>query len=192
MWTITTPYADKTLTTFGCETKGYGDQTGLIASENWAASIKVRKPKEWKTPAGWDTGEGSHGSIHRNGRTKPEDKKTVEMGKDGTGFKGHSGNYKPDGTLIGTGKANKRSVWTVPPMAFKEAHFATYPPDLIVDCIKAGCPEGGTVLDPFMGAATTALVSRKLNLNYIGIELNKEYIEKIAKPRLARELGLFL
>lgn len=48
-------------------------------------------------------------------------------------------------------KANKRSVWTVTTKPFKEAHFATFPEDLIVDCIKAGCPENGIVLDPFMG-----------------------------------------
>lgn len=87
-------------------------------------------------------------------------------------------------------KANKRSVWTVPTKPFAEAHFATFPPELITDCIKAGCPEGGIVLDPFMGAGTTALVSAKLNRNYIGIELNPSYIE-ISEKRLQSELGLF-
>ena len=88
-------------------------------------------------------------------------------------------------------RANKKSVWTVTTKPFKEAHFATFPQDLIVDCIKAGCPEGGTILDPFMGAGTTAIVSRKLNRNFIGYELNAEYI-KIAENRLKTELGLFL
>jgi DNA modification methylase len=83
------------------------------------------------------------------------------------------------------GKANKRSVWTVTTKPFSEAHFATFPEDLIVDCIKAGCPENGLVLDPFMGAGTTALVASKLNRNFIGFELNAEYIE-IAKKRLQR------
>jgi DNA modification methylase len=86
---------------------------------------------------------------------------------------------------------NKRSVWTVTTKPFKDAHFATFPEDLIVDCIKAGCPENGIVLDPFMGAGTTALVARKLNRNYIGFELNREYI-KIAEKRLSEELGMFL
>lgn len=85
---------------------------------------------------------------------------------------------------------NKRSVWTVNLKPFKEAHFATFPQQLIVDCIKAGCPEGGVVLDPFMGAWTTALVSRKLNRNYIGYEINPEF-NKLGKKRLANELGLF-
>jgi len=78
---------------------------------------------------------------------------------------------------------NKRSVWTVTKRSFKEAHFATYPPELIEPCILAGCPEGGVVLDPFMGAGTTAVVSIENNRNYVGIELNHEYIE-IAEKRL--------
>lgn len=85
---------------------------------------------------------------------------------------------------------NKRSVWTVPTQPFKGGHFAVFPEKLIVDCIKAGCPETGIVLDPFMGAGTTALVSRKLNRNYIGFELNPQYIA-IAKNRLRNELGIF-
>jgi len=87
-------------------------------------------------------------------------------------------------------KANKRSVWTVSTKPFKEAHFATFPQDLITDCIKAGCPENGIVLDPFMGGGTTALVARKLNRNFIGIELNEKYIA-IANKRLRKELGMF-
>lgn len=88
------------------------------------------------------------------------------------------------------GKANKRSVWTVTTKPYKEAHFATYPQDLIVPCIKAGCPEGGIVLDPFGGAGTTALVARKLNRSAIMCELNPEYAE-IAEKRLSNELGIF-
>jgi DNA modification methylase len=78
---------------------------------------------------------------------------------------------------------NKRDVWTVTSKPFKDAHFATFPPDLIEPCILAGCPPGGTVLDPFFGAGTTGLVAQKHGRNAIGIELNPEYIE-IAKRRL--------
>lgn len=85
--------------------------------------------------------------------------------------------------------ANKKSVWTVSTMPFKDAHFATFPERLIVDCIKAGCREDGIVLDPFMGAGTTALVARKLNRNYIGFEINPDYIT-IAENRL-NGLGMF-
>ena len=82
------------------------------------------------------------------------------------------------------GKRNKRSVWTVTTKPFKGAHFAVFPPDLIEPCILAGCPEGGIVLDPFMGSGTTAVVALKHNRNYIGIELNPEYI-KIAEKRVS-------
>lgn len=85
---------------------------------------------------------------------------------------------------------NPRSVWTITTKPFKDAHFATYPEDLIVPCILAGCPEGGLVLDPFMGAGTTALVSKKLGRNYVGFELNEEY-KKIADKRLNKTLGIF-
>ena len=85
-----------------------------------------------------------------------------------------NGNFKAAGNLA-SGKRNKRSVWTVTTKPFKEAHFATFPPDLIEPCILAGCPEGGTVLDPFFGAGTTGLVAQKHDRNWIGIELNPEY-----------------
>ena len=86
---------------------------------------------------------------------------------------------------------NKRSVWTIPTKPFKEAHFATFPEKLIEPCILAGCPAGGIVLDPFMGAGTTAVVARKLNRSYIGYELNPEYV-KMANDRLYKELGMWL
>lgn len=85
---------------------------------------------------------------------------------------------------------NKRSVWTVATQPLKEAHFATFPEKLIIDCIKAGCPENGIILDPFMGSGTTAIVSRKLNRNYVGFELNPKYVE-IANKRINKELGIF-
>ena len=86
--------------------------------------------------------------------------------------------------------SNKRDVWTVSTSPEKEAHFACFPQKLIVDCIKAGCPENGIVLDPFMGSGTTAVVARKLNRNYVGFELNPDY-QKIANRKLNRELGIF-
>lgn len=83
---------------------------------------------------------------------------------------------------------NKRSVWSVATHPFAEAHFATFPEKLIEPCILAGCPEKGLVLDPFMGAGTTALVSSRLNRNFIGIELNPRYIE-MAEKRIRSELA---
>jgi|TARA_Y100000034_G_scaffold70935_2_gene85505 DNA modification methylase len=77
----------------------------------------------------------------------------------------------------------KRTTWTINPKPFKEAHFAVYPEELCEIPIKAGCFEGGIVLDPFFGSGTTGLVALKQNKKFIGIELNPEYIE-IAKKRL--------
>ena len=71
---------------------------------------------------------------------------------------------------------NKRSVWTVPSEPYKGAHFATYPPSLIRPCILAGCPVGGTVLDPFGGSGTTGQVAIDLGRRAVLIELNPEYI----------------
>lgn len=81
-------------------------------------------------------------------------------------------------------KRNKRSVWTVTSKPFKGAHFATFPQDLIEPCVLAGSPKGGIVLDPFFGAGTTGVVSRKHDRQCIGIELNANYVQ-IAKERLA-------
>jgi DNA modification methylase len=95
-----------------------------------------------------------------------------------------------DRTFTPTEKVNKRDVWSVPTKPNKENHFAVFPDTLIVDCIKAGCPEGGVVLDPFMGSGTTAIVARKLYRNYIGFELNPEYVA-ISNDKINRELGVF-
>lgn len=80
-------------------------------------------------------------------------------------------------------KRNKRSVWTVNTRGYKEAHFATYPPKLIEPCILAGCPKGGIVLDPFMGAGTTAMVAAGLGRHYVGCELNPDSA-KLANDRI--------
>lgn len=80
---------------------------------------------------------------------------------------------------------NKRCVWSINTRPFKEAHFAVYPPELIETPIKAGCPEGGIVLDPFMGSGTTGLIAKELNRQYIGFELNAEYC-KLANDRIEK------
>ena len=78
---------------------------------------------------------------------------------------------------------HKRDVWTVNPSTFKGAHFATFPQQLVEPMILAGCPVGGVVLDPFMGAGTVALVAKKHNRQYVGCELNPEYV-KLAEQRI--------
>ena len=72
---------------------------------------------------------------------------------------------------------NKRSVWSVLASQYSGCHFATYPPKLIEPCILAGCPEGGTVLDPFAGSGTTGMVALRAGRRFIGIELNPQYVE---------------
>jgi DNA modification methylase len=85
---------------------------------------------------------------------------------------------------------NKRSVWEVTTKPFAGAHFATFPPDLIEPCILAGCPADGTVLDPFGGAGTTALVADRLHRRAILIELNPEYAA-MAERRFRSDAGMF-
>ena len=85
--------------------------------------------------------------------------------------------------------ANKRDVWFIATHPYPEAHFATYPPALVEPCILAGSRPGDTVLDPFNGAGTTGLVAVKNGRNYIGIELNPEYVEmsrRRIEPHLAQ------
>jgi site-specific DNA-methyltransferase (adenine-specific) len=79
---------------------------------------------------------------------------------------------------------NKRSVWTVTTKPYAGAHFATFPPDLIEPCILAGCPENGTVIDPFGGSGTTAGVALASGRNAILCELNPAY-----KPLIVRRVA---
>jgi len=119
------------------------------------------------------------GELVDPGNDAKKRKKQIEHDKkrgSGGHFDGHKWRMNPLGR-------NKRSVWTVPTQPFPEAHFAVYPPALITPCILAGCPVGGTVLDPFAGSGTTLLVATQHHRKSIGIELNPEYIE-IAKRRL--------
>ena len=81
---------------------------------------------------------------------------------------------------------NRRSVWTVNTHGFKDAHFATFPEKLIEPMVLAGCPKGGTVLDPFFGSGTVGVVAKRLGCEFIGIELNPKYVE-MARARIAAE-----
>lgn len=87
-------------------------------------------------------------------------------------------------------RRNKRSVWEVCTAPFSEAHFATFPPTLIEPCILAGCPKGGTVLDPFGGAGTTGLVADRLGRDAILIELNPAYAD-MARNRIHGDCPMF-
>ena len=99
---------------------------------------------------------------------------------------------KPTGNMIAErGRAyvrkdtrNKRTVWTIPTEPYAGAHFAVMPTALVKPCILAGCPTGGTVLDPFTGSGTVAVVALENGCNFVGCELNPEYV-KIAEDRIA-------
>ena len=74
-----------------------------------------------------------------------------------------------------TSGRNLRSVWTIPPQPYSEAHFATFPTALVEPCIKAGTKTGDLVLDPFAGSGTVGCVALKLGREFLGIELNPAY-----------------
>lgn len=83
-----------------------------------------------------------------------------------------------------------RDVWFIPARGFKEAHFATFPEEVPRRCILAGCPEGGIVLDPFLGSGTTAIVAAGLLRSFAGIELNPDYA-RMAERRIRKAMGMF-
>ncbi|WP_082537411.1 MULTISPECIES: site-specific DNA-methyltransferase [unclassified Aureimonas] len=87
---------------------------------------------------------------------------------------------------VGRGYRNKRSVWSISTQPFSDAHFATMAPELAETCILAGCPKGGTVLDPFGGAGTTALVALRHGRKAELIELNPDYAA-MARRRIETE-----
>jgi DNA modification methylase len=84
---------------------------------------------------------------------------------------------------------NKRSVWTVTTRAYKGAHFAVYPTELITPCVLAGSRVGDTVLDPFSGSGTTGEVALLNGRNYIGVELNLEYA-RLSEQRITQAIGM--
>ena len=131
---------------------------------------------------------GSKGTLKPNSRLRKGNSRTFRGG--GAYTKGQSFNNSAEITREShgnnenmTGLRNKRSVWTVATQGYKEAHFATFPEKLIEPCVIAGSREGGIILDPFMGSGTTAVVAKKFNRGFIGIELNPEYAE-MARRRL--------
>jgi DNA modification methylase len=126
----------------------------------------------------WADGGPGNQTIATN---KPGSKFARKLAAPGSGIKNNSSFDAAMAIMPET--RNKRSVWTVTTKPYKGAHFATFPPKLIEPCILAGCPEGGTVLDPFAGAGTTLLVAEQHGRQGIGIELNPAYI-KLAKARL--------
>lgn len=132
------------------------------------------KSKKYYFDTQYEELQGNHKDRLRQKRTGNKTQKYSSINNST-----HSGGvgYSENGMRV------KRCVWAINTKPLKDAHFASYPTELIEPMIKAGCPIGGVVLDPFIGSGTTALVSTSQNKKCIGIELNPEYIE-IAKKRL--------
>ncbi|GAB2620041.1 DNA-methyltransferase [Novilysobacter erysipheiresistens] len=151
----------------------YHFDADAIAEPLAASSIERLSQPNIESQAGSDRvpgkTNGAMKAVVATGRMRNDEAKYNENG--GRGF------------LSDSTTRNKRSVWTVPTMPFREAHFATFPEALIQPCILAGAPAGATVLDPFMGAGTTAVVCERLGRQWIGCELNPEYAA-IAEARI--------
>jgi DNA modification methylase len=135
---------------------------------------------------------------NQNGSDRVPGKTNGNMKAVGPKFGGHKygdsddphHNTKSGNVYVPTGKRNKRSVWTVATNKNSEAHFATFPPKLIEPCILAGSREGDTVFDPFTGSGTTAIVALRHGRNFVGGELNPEYVE-MAKRRITNDAPMF-
>jgi DNA modification methylase len=116
-----------------------------------------------------------------------------------TGNRGRSGNkdrkQRPSSDALNIGaqagsipwegfRRNRRTVWSIASEPFKDAHFAVMPRALVAPCVLAGCPKGGTILDPFTGSGTVGIVALNHNRRFVGIELNPVYAE-MARKRMA-------
>jgi len=103
---------------------------------------------------------------------------------------GEGGVWASDNSLRDEPGRNLRTVWTIATEPYPGAHFATFPRKLVEPCVKAGCPEGGTVLDPFAGSGTTLLVAQQLGRRGIGIDLSPEYLMQALARNAQTPLGL--
>jgi site-specific DNA-methyltransferase (cytosine-N4-specific) len=142
--------------------------------------------------SGWANGPGAHDTVAHN-RDKG-DAKTFRGGQYVNGNKfanSHASQRDSSGNKPSELETrNRRSVWTIATQAYSEAHFATFPPALIEPCILAGSRPGDIVLDPFFGSGTTGQVAERLGRQWIGIELNPDYIA-LAKDR-TKQMGMAL
>jgi site-specific DNA-methyltransferase (adenine-specific) len=110
---------------------------------------------------------------------------TPEKGKNGGSANLHKGRW--DQAFHPRGR-NKRTVWSIPLSKFREAHFAVFPEELVRNCVLAGCPPQGLVLDPFLGSGTTAIVATRQGRHYVGIDCNPQYCQ-IAGRRIRAVLS---
>jgi DNA modification methylase len=185
------------------------DQNAIL--EPVSESTHARLAQDVEAQIGSERANGGHktnGNMKAVARTPTSYKGSVPGRRGGPGQDRRSDNDRSARKLAASGSGiksnesfsnavcclveqrNKRSVWTVTTRGYAEAHFATFPPEIPEICIKAGCPEGGTVLDPFCGAGTTGMVAKRLMRSFVGIELNPQYVE-MARRRIVDDAPLF-
>lgn len=136
----------------------------------------ARDRERVKIPAGWETGPGQHGSFHADGRGAPKHysfaRRVQESPPPGAPL-----HHRPDRVDVRYAETrNWRDVWTIGPEPFKGAHFATFPRALAERCLVAGSRPGDVVFDPFMGSGTVGEVAESLGRQWVGCELNPEYL----------------
>lgn len=139
-----------------------------------------------KMPDGWDTGAGGHGKFHRKGREAGKRRGLTPRHDGGINHTGLADVPRGEGRFLRNYEPASLAVWAMATVPFRDAHFATFPPDLAARCIAAGCPAGGLVLDPFGGSGTTALVAVRMGRRGALIEINPDYAD-MARRRIEAE-----
>lgn len=183
-----------------------GAYTGGETDNATVGKRKVRGNKQIATAesaakAGGSSGRRMAGFNERwDAKEKAQRDSFKRVSKDTDGAHGQKPQSRPDREDVAYPRGEGRNlrnyepapvqVWPIATRPFSDAHFATFPPELAERCLLAGCPKGGTVLDPFGGAGTTALVADRMGLDCTIIELNPEYAE-IARKRITSEQGMF-
>lgn len=124
--------------------------------------------------------------AHVTGRPILERDFTQKRGQWAEGSGGNHRSSGPEGVGRNEAGRNPGDVWTIPTSPFPGAHFATFPVALAERCILAGCKPGGAVLDPFSGSGTTGLAAARHGRRYVGIDLNREYLDLSLSTRLAQ------
>lgn len=199
--------AQNVLAQLGSE-RANGGPTGLGKSKGNMRAVGRREvppgsPKDGGTVLPRGVGWGHGTDAEERGRTRvmpglpgnvnpPKGQAAYEAGDEFHRTKGGLLAYaeKARGAAVPEWR-NKRSVWTIPTESFSGAHFATFPRKLVEPCILAGCPAGGTVLDPFFGSGTTGAVARQLGRHFLGIDIN-DANEALQAGRISPQHSLFM
>lgn len=141
----------------------------------------AQRDKPMKAVAGWDSGPGNHDTIeHNKGERSARDNFKRQRSKRGEPVVpgAHCGTHRQERaeSAYDLATRNLRSVWSIPSEPSKDAHYASFPTALAELCIKAGCPPGGLVLDPFCGTGRTLVAAKRLGRRAIGVDLSDEYL----------------